>query len=320
MERFVVGTGRCGSTLLSLMLAEHRDVVSLHEFFTGLDWGRRFAPGLVPGDDLAELLGAEQPVTTAVLARGHTSDEIQYPFGSEKVRHTISDQVPWLSVTMLSRLTDDPDSWYDELMAFARSRPPASMAQHYSDVFAWAAERAGGSVWVERSGSSIDYLGELAALYPGARFVHIHRDGHEAALSIRSHPFFRLGVALLMDLFPDNEDPEAAVTEVIETEPPCWAVGRYWSDQVLRGFRALPELDRSQFLQVRFEDLVRDPAPVLTAIAAFFQLDDDADFPQRGAALVRSAPRHRFGDLDAEEQAELREACRPGQVLLGRAE
>ena len=60
---------------------------------------------------------------------------------------------------MLSRLTDDPDAWYDDLMAFARSRPPAAMAQHYLDVFAWVTERAGGSIWVERSGSSIDYLG-----------------------------------------------------------------------------------------------------------------------------------------------------------------
>ena len=67
----MVGTGRCGSTLLSLMLAEHRDVVSLHEFFTGLDWSRRFADGLVPGPEVAELIGAEQPVTTAVLARGY---------------------------------------------------------------------------------------------------------------------------------------------------------------------------------------------------------------------------------------------------------
>ena len=55
MERFVVGTGRCGSTLLSLMLAQHRDVVSLHEFFTGLDWGRRFAAGSFPGEDLADV-------------------------------------------------------------------------------------------------------------------------------------------------------------------------------------------------------------------------------------------------------------------------
>src|ERR1700752_4775056 len=103
------------------MLAEHRDVVSLHECFTGLDWSRRFVEGFVTGSDLADLIGAEQPVTTAVLTRGHTSDEIQYPFGSPRARHAVGDPVPWLSITMLSRLTDDPDTWYDRMMTFARS-------------------------------------------------------------------------------------------------------------------------------------------------------------------------------------------------------
>jgi putative sulfotransferase len=319
LPRFVVGTGRCGSTLLSLMLAQHRDVVSLHEFFTGLDWSRRFADGSVSGDDLADLIGAEQPVTTAVLARGYISDEIQYPFGSSRARHTVADPVPWLLVTMLSRLTGDPDRWYDDMIAFARSRPPASMAEHYVELFDWVTRRAGGKVWIERSGSSIDYLGDLARLWPRARFVHIHRDGHEAALSIRDHRFFRLGVSLFMDLFPDVDDPEDAITQGIDTPPPCWAVGRYWSDQVLRGFAALPGLDRDQFHQVRFEDLILEPRRVLGEIATFFELGDDPQFVGRAATLVRDEPAPRFDRLDRAEQDELREACRAGQLLLGRA-
>ena len=150
--------------------------------------------------------------------------------------------------------------------------------------------------------------------------MHIHRDGHEAALSIRSHPFFRLGVAIFMDLFPDDDDPEAAVTEVIETAPPLWAVGRYWSDQVLRGFRALPELDRAQYLPVRFEDLVRDPAPVLRTIGAFLELDDDADFIEHACALVRGAPACPVRRPRARRAGRAARSLPPGQVLLGRAE
>jgi putative sulfotransferase len=302
------------------MLAEHRDVVSIHEFFTGLDWGRRFAGGDVSGPELATLIAAEQPVTTAVLSRGHTSDEIQYPFDAPNTRFSRSDPTPWLLVTMLSRLTDEPDAWFDDMIRMATARPSGPMSDHYRALFRWATTRAGGSLWIERSGSSLDYLGELASLYPRARFVHIHRDGHEAALSIRTHPFFRLAVTLVMGLFPVTSDEEAAVTEVIETPPPCWAVGRYWSDQVLRGFAALPLLDRDQFLQVRFEDLVGDPTPVLEEIAAFFDLPEDPDYLPRGAALVGAPPAARFGELTVTEQDELRDACRPGQVLLGRAE
>ena len=69
MERFVVGTGRCGSTLFSLMLGVHAGVVTVHEFFSGLDWIRRFQPGDVPAEELVALLAAEQPVATAVGRR-----------------------------------------------------------------------------------------------------------------------------------------------------------------------------------------------------------------------------------------------------------
>lgn len=320
MERFVVGTGRCGSTLLSRMLARHDDVVSIHEFLTGLDWGRRFAPGDVTAADLVDLISAEQPVTTHVLARGYTSDEIQYPFGTPQATYEPGDPVPWLLITALSRLTDHPDPLYGDFLAFAGSLPDQPMADHYRRLFGWLAERMGGSIWVERSGSSIDFMGELARLYPGSRFVHIHRDGHEAALSIRNHPFFRLAVALMYDLFPTDLDEEAAVTHVIETPPPAWAVGRYWSDQLLRGFRDVPGLDREQYLAVRFEELVTEPTPVLERIIEFFELPDDPQFVDRAAAMVEGLPPNRFGLLPADEQAELAEACRPGQVLLGRAD
>lgn len=319
LDRFVVGTGRCGSTLLSCMLAEHREVVSMHECFTGLDWSRRFQPGAVDGPWLVDVLGAEQPVTTQVLARGYTSDEIQYPFGTPQARYAPGDPVPWLLITLLSRLTDDPDPLFDELLAWLAARPAGEVADHYRDLFTWLAGRCGGTVWVERSGSSIDYLGELIDLYPAARFVHIHRDGHEAALSIRAHPFFRLAVAILFDLFGEGDDEDELIRGVLETPPPCRAVGRYWSDQLLRGFAAVPRLDADQYLDVRFEDLVTDPVPVLERIAAFLELPDDPDFPTRAAALVRGVPPARFGALPPEEQAELAEACRPGQVLLGRA-
>lgn len=301
------------------MLGEHRDVVPIHEFFTGLDWGRRFQREPMSGDELAELIGAEQPVTTEVLARGYHTDEIQYPFDADDVRYERGDPVPWLLVTMLSRLTDRPDGWYDDLIAFAQARPTTPMADHYRALFDHLTEHSGGSVWIERSGSSIDYLGDLAAMYPDARFVHIHRDGHEAALSIRSHPFYRLGVALLMGLFPEGDGPEV-VDQVIETPPPCGAVGRYWSEQVVRGNRAMADLDPERVLSVRFEDLLDDPATVLDAIVAHFELRRDSGFVDRARAMVGAPPRARFPELDPDEQTELAAACRPGQMLLGRAD
>ena len=54
MDRFIVGTGRCGSTLLSRMLACHPAVCSIFEFFNGLDFD---GDGHVSYDDFRFLQG-----------------------------------------------------------------------------------------------------------------------------------------------------------------------------------------------------------------------------------------------------------------------
>ena len=87
---------------------------------------------------------------------------------------------------------------------------------------------------------------------------------------------------------------------------------------MLAGFRALPKLDRDQYLAVRFEDLIADPATVLEPVARFLELPPDDGFVDRAAALVHGVPPARFPHLTPAEQEELAAACRPGQVLLGR--
>lgn len=318
MERFVVGTGRCGSTLLSRMMGEHRDVLAVDEFFTGLDWSRRFPTTPMSGAELADLISTPNPVTTDVLARGYTADEITYPFRDDS-RYARTDPVPWVLISTLGRLSEHPDQLFDELIDVAAAQPELPAAEQYRALFDWLTERLGRAMWIERSGSSIDYLADLVRLYPKARFVHIHRDGREAALSMRAHPFYRLAVSLLFpDLLPDVDD-EDLVTALLESIPEVEWFGRYWSDQLVSGFAALPELDRDQYRAVRFEHLVTDPAAVLDDMARFFDLPPDPGFVERGAALLRGVPPTRFDGLEADEQHRLEEACSVGQRLVGRS-
>ncbi|MBW3662379.1 MAG: sulfotransferase [Actinobacteria bacterium] len=321
--RFVVGTGRCGSTLLSRMLDEHRHVVSIHEFFTGLDWNTRFAEGDVTGDGFAQLLAYEQVVNSHLLRLGYRAPEIVYPFDRPGVRWQPGDPMPWLANSMLPRLSDDPDALYDRMLAWAHDAPPRPLTEHYPALFGWLAEQAGGSVWVERSGASIEYLGELARVFPGARFVHLHRDGLEAALSMRAHPFFRTGMALMFQQVPaevaDTGDVGAILTYAAEHVPSYATAGRYWSDQVLRGYAALPAIDADRWLDVRFEDLLGSPERELELIATFLELPPDDGFALRAAALLDAPPELRAPGLSDGDRTELATACRPGQILLGRA-
>lgn len=331
MDRFIVGTGRCGSTLLSRMLAENPATCSIFEYFNGLDVSRRFQPGAVSGEDFADLISAEQKVVTAVLRRGYPVAEITYPFGSGG-RYRRDEPLPWILVSLLPRLTDEPDRLFDEVMDFGRSRPIAPMVAHHRALFDWLRDRLGRDHWIERAGSSIDYLGALVEHFPGARFLHIHRDGCEAALSMREHHAFRLPIAILYQAqegvgpamaeidFDAEPTPEDPISRILSGEPPVEYYGRYWSDQVRRGCEAVARIGPGDYHELRFEDLVEAPARVLAEIADFFDLDRQGGWIERAAALVQGRPASRFEKLSPDSRRRLEEACRPGRTLLGQAE
>lgn len=331
MDRFVVGTGRCGSTLLSKMLAEHPAVLSVFEFFNGLDMTRRFSQEPVEGKDFARLISQEHPFVTMVLRRGYEVEEIVYPFGPNS-RYQRDDGLPWILVSTLSRLSDDPDPLFDETVAFASTLPRQRLVDHYRQLFEWLAQRMGRACWIERSGSSIDYLGSLHEFFPDARFLHLHRDGHETALSMREHAAYRLAISLMFQLMPSGAAPSIAdlrtldpggaddsISQMLASRPPVEYFGRYWSQELESGFRAVERLRPDQYAEVSFEDMVSNPKETLRTIADFFELDSRGGWTDNAGALIRGIPPTRFDKLSAEEQERLAEACRPGMQALGRA-
>jgi hypothetical protein len=330
VDRFIVGTGRCGSTLLSRMVAACPEVASLVEVLNGLDGARRFAREPIPGPAFAALVTAEQPVLTATLRRGYPVEEVVYPFGRGRFRR--GEPMPYLAGACLPRLAEDPDALLDALVAFASDLPAAPAPEQFRRLFAWLAERHGRRFWMERSGSSIDYLPQLAEAFPEARFLHLHRDGRESALSMREHHAYRVPICLLYGVpvadgrpaaelgaidfaaEPRSDDP---ISLILASRPPAAGFGRYWSDQLVRGLSVRDALG-SRYLELSFEDLVAKPRESLARVADFFALPGGG-WLERGAALVRSAPPARFPSLPAEEARALAAACAPGEALLGRS-
>jgi hypothetical protein len=325
MYRFIVGTGRCGSTLLSKMIRENEQVASIFEYFSGLDPDVCFSRKPVDAETFAALHCNQHTITSMVLARGYPIAEVVYPFDAPGARYSRESGVPFIvGATLASLLVDDVDTLYDEVRSFLLALPPRPAADQHRALFDWLRDHLGKSVWVERSGGSIDHIGELNAMFPRARFLHIHRAGEEAALSMREHHVFRLGISLMYDLPVGGEtnssnEPRDRITQLLESRPPSEYFGRAWADQLLKGFRGIRELDASQYEEVRFEDLIASPRDVLARIADFLELPQpDGPWLDRAAKLVHSAPSTRADHLPDDERKRLERVCQPGNALLGR--
>lgn len=109
------------------------------------------------------------------------------------------------------------------------------------------------------------HMDALAELFPEARFVHIIRDGRDAALSMLDMDW--RGVPTLT---------EAA---------------RFWRDRVKTGRRVGKELGPDRYREVRYEALIADPEDSLRSVCHFIDLDfDDAmlRYYERGDGLLAS--------------------------------
>jgi Sulfotransferase family len=133
------------------------------------------------------------------------------------------------------------DCGFDERLLLERAKNSSrSYAGLLDTIMSDFAARAGKSRWSEKSpGQSVD---AAHALFPHAQFIHIVRDPRDVVASSLDAPW---------------TDTDAATI--------AWQ----WLGFTLRNIRAGLELGPSQFLQIRYEDLTRNPAAVLRVVCAF---------------------------------------------------
>lgn len=332
---FIVSTGRCGSTMLSNMVRMHPDLLSVSEFFTSLT-SKAFRGKTMTGEAVFQRLNTLSPSGRALLANGLFVEEFLYPLGPD-ARYR-PEEVPPVMCATLPHLTDDHERLWDRLAGALRSRGEASLAAHYRFTFEWLAERFGKKAWVERSGASLLFVPELDRLFAGARFVHVHRDGRDTAMSMHKHHFFRLriqaaevmrkvgldpfhpanwlGTSPWMPFFERWRFRFFSADRYRRTRIRLTSAGWFWSRMIERGSAYLEALPRDRVLALRFESILESPKKEMSRFIDFVGPEfSDARWLEEIRALPRRRPPNR-ARLSPEEHARLAAACKPGQDIL----
>lgn len=335
--RFIVGTGRCGSTILSRMIDQHPKVAVLSELFVSLDFHRKFGERPLGGSELVDILhcGLASTGEFKKIAAHLATPEIGFdadaaPIDPSQYRDGV---LPDLILLPLPHLFEDPPAVFEELLQFAGEQPVRPLSSQYLVLFDWITRRAGKAVWIERSGGTIAHLPELIELFPDAKFLHLHRNPFDAAMSMQAHNHFRLrafkhyGLKTAdaiawsdLDEGDLNSDPPMSprLESIFEHPVPLEHFLRDWSDSILRGMKAVKNLSPRQYSEITFEQLMSDPGTALNTIADFFELPPGGDWIHSARSLL--SPGQAAHAEPTEEQAALLERhCHAAMVLLERA-
>jgi Sulfotransferase family len=140
----------------------------------------------------------------------------------------------------------DADALRERLESHRRLTPGAAMREFYGLY----AQKHGKSRWGDKSTNYIRQMKSISRILPEARFVHLIRDGRDVALSLVAVHFGPTGVA------------EAA---------------EKWRGEIVKARRQAEHL--RHYIELRYEDLIGDPEPVLRRVC------DATDLPWDDAML-----------------------------------
>ncbi len=118
------------------------------------------------------------------------------------------------------------------------------------------AARQGADGWIDSTPTNIPHMKRIARDFPDARFIHIIRDGRDVALSLDKRGWSR----------PLPWDRPRSLL----------AAGLYW-EWIVRIGRESGRSLGTRYIEVRYEELVADPKPVLARIADFLGRELDCD-------------------------------------------
>ena len=138
----------------------------------------------------------------------------------------------------------------------ARLRPGMTTDDAIAAIFAAYAAGRGKARWGDKTPLYMQHLDLLERLFPDARFVHLIRDGRDAALSFLSVP-----AGLMTEGWGHPQDAAGFACQ--------------WATEVASARELGARVGGQRYRELRYEALVADPEGELRAVCAFAGLEYD---------------------------------------------
>lgn len=271
---FVLGTGRCGSTLVEEVICRHPDV----GFVSNLE--DRFA--------LPSAAGRWNGLLYRRLPAGVTQKGRLRYAPSEAYRALDREVSPVISSPFRDLVDSDATPW---------------LTPRFRDFFITRARVQGAGTFLHKF-TGWPRAGFIAQAFPQARFVHVVRDGRAVANSWLQMSWWH-GYA-----GPDHWQwgalpPELAAEWEDSGRSFVVLAGMLWRMLVEAHDEARDRLPANSWLDVRYEDITSDPRAALTKVLDFCELGWSDEF-ERGFARYRfdvsrtDAFRRDLGEPDVE--------------------
>lgn len=298
---------------------------------------RALSQSTLTGEQYWRILTEQSPVLKALHVEGMRQPEILYEPGRHGPRQL--HEAPAIMLATLPFLSDEPANLLAEIEQALRSRPMGKIADHMLAVFGAVGDCLGRHVVIERTGDSLLLTGRLIELFPAARFIHLHRDGRDVAVSMSRKPDFRAKVsyfATLRKLGLDPYKPKNAygvarwhewierigskflsVRHFTDADVDPVDCGRHWTWMVEAGHKELSGLPPSRVLDLPYRDLVEKPQDTLGRVQSFIDpASTDRTWIDQAAVLPQGCKSYWHDGAAADVRA-LDTVCRKGLDILG---
>lgn len=204
------------------------------------------------------IVGADRSGTTLLRLYLNASSQISIPSESWFIVDLLSQfspdavldekQLEWALTTVTAhRRWRDWRCDAEEVRERLNGRHPIPLSEVVAEVFRLETAPAGKPRWGDKTPEHVFHIGQLAAMFPQAQFVHIIRDGRDVGLSHIDIGWRHRG-----------RSPFALAT--------------YWARCIHAGRCAGDALGAARYHEVHYEDLVADPRTTLEGVCAFLGL------------------------------------------------